>query len=176
MSSELLAPARALPASKDKLKVDYDRGIMKRLHPTGVEVYMYMDTPGVYLNAFGTPVADEMADQAGFPVGQFAKDKLKKERMAAALSFIEAELSDGPKVGEPIDERDGFKLVAVALDGFRVLDPDGNSLTPVPLPQKAAQALFNQLAPGPAPKPLVGAAKAAAEKKAAKEAETFKVA
>lgn len=142
--------------TQPNLKIDYDRGVTKKLHPTGVAVYMYADEPGVYRNAFGTIVSDELAEQAGYDLKQLGKLRLKRERMAAAMEAINAELESGEIERIVVEERDGFQLVDIGYDRFNVEDPDGNVLNPVPLTKVQAKPLFDKLAPQPveeAPKP-----------------------
>jgi len=131
--------------------IDYDRGVMKRIHPSGISVYMYVDTPGVYLNAFGSEVAEEMAKTAGFDVGILAKKRLKNERMAAAMSAIEKELQGSEESMEVVvAEREGFTIVDIGIGRHHLKDPDGNVLTPTAQPLEAAKLLMDQLVPKPA--------------------------
>ena len=41
--------------------IDVNRGVMIKKHPSMGLVYMYMDKPGVYLNAFGKELPDKIA-------------------------------------------------------------------------------------------------------------------
>jgi len=80
--------------------IDYDRGVVKRIHPNlGVDVYMYRDDPGVFLNAFGTEVDVELAKSCGFDVDKLEKAKRKKEMMAKAMIEIEAQLAEEADAG-----------------------------------------------------------------------------
>src|SRR5690554_3858011 len=55
-------------------KIDLDRGVLIRKHETtGTTIYMYFDTPGVYLNAHGGKVSEALAKQAGFDVDLYGK-------------------------------------------------------------------------------------------------------
>ena len=134
--------------------IDLNRGVTIRRQPTtGVQVFMYKDTPGVFLNAHGTEVDPELAKSAGFNTEALLKDKLKRERMAVAMSTIEEEFSSGPAMRETVREADGFKLIAVGLGRHKVLDPDGEELHDKPLTLEEANLLLDQLthtAPGEA--------------------------
>ena len=126
--------------------IDLNRGVTIRRQPTtGVQVFMYKDTPGVFLNAHGTEVDPDMARSAGFDTETLLKDKLKRERMAVAMSTIEAEFSSGPAMRETVREADGFKLIAVGLGRHKVLDPDGEELHSQPLTLEEANLLLDQL-------------------------------
>ena len=126
--------------------IDLNRGVTIRRQPTtGVQVFMYKDTPGVFLNAHGTEVSPEMAKSSGFDTETLLKDKLKRERMAVAMSTIEAEFSSGPAMRETVREADGFKLIAVGLGRHKVLDPDGEELHDKPLTLEEANLLLDQL-------------------------------
>lgn len=125
--------------------VDYDRGIMKRSHPVGLDVYMYLDTPGVYLTAHETPLSEEFAKQAGFDVEALRREKTKRERMAQAKLAIEQELEVQAQVHEVVEEVKGFKIVAIGLGRHVVEDPDGNTLTKEPLALEQAKLLLKAL-------------------------------
>ena len=143
-------------------KIDYDRGVIISQHKaSGMDVFMYVDTPGVYLNAFGTPVSDQLAKEAGYDVEKFGKDKLKRERMAKAMTAIEAELAIADEVGKKnvIEEKGGFKIVDLGVGRHYVEDAEGNRLNSIPLPVEQARVLLAQLVvdvpkatQGPAPK------------------------
>lgn len=146
-------------------KIDVDRGVlMKRHAPTNTQVYMYVDTPGEYLNAFGHKVIDQLAKEAGFKVDILSRGRMKRERMAKFKSEMEAEL-DLIAEGEQkvIAERDGFKVVELALGNANVLDENDDRMNTVPMPVKQAMALLDALAPeaekpkGKAQKPNGGA-------------------
>lgn len=126
--------------------INYDRGVHIRTHePTGMEVYMYQDTPGTYLNAHGTPVSDEIAGQAGYPVEVHSKQRVRRERMAEAMKAIEAELGLEGTREEVVETKGGFKIKHIGLKRYHVIDPDGGTLTPQPVPLDVAKNLLDQL-------------------------------
>lgn len=131
--------------------IDYDRGVIINTHQlSGMDVFMYVDDPGVYLTAHGRPVAENLAQQAGYDIEKLAKDRVKKARKMQAMSIIDNELSDESDVREDIvEERNGFQLLTTGGGRHHVVDPDGNRLTMTPLPLESAQQLFNGMA-GPA--------------------------
>ena len=129
-------------------RIDYDRGVIKRTHPlNGVAIYMYRDTPGDYLNAFGTPVSEKIAKEAGFDVALLAKHKLKRERLAQAREAIEREIDTGELTKEIVRQRSGFSLTHIGLGRYIVEDPDGTVLTPEPQSKQIAEKLFDELVP-----------------------------
>jgi len=129
--------------------IDLDRGVHQRQHPaTGIAVYMYVDTPGVYLNAYGSEVSPELALEAGFDVDKLAKMRLRQERIKAARDQIEAEidaLDDGDT--KIVRERDGFTIVDIGLGRYIIKDPDGNALISQPQSRAIADALIEKLSP-----------------------------
>jgi hypothetical protein len=130
-----------------------------------MDVYMYPDDPGNYLNAFGAPVPEEIAKGAGFPVDVLKAEKTKRERIAHALDVINREIEGITQERKVVEEVGGFKILDVGLGRHVVEDPDGNMLTPQPLPLEAAQVLVGQMAP----KAEGASEKASGGKKAPKE-------
>lgn len=135
------------------LKIDYDRGVMKRKHAaSGVDVYMYVDAPGLYLTAHGTYVSDKFAEQAGYDVKNLALARVKKERVSQALAAIDTELAmAGPK-HETVKEKGGLKVVDTGVGRFNVEDTDGNILNNVSLSKEMALKLLDNLIPEEAAK------------------------
>ncbi len=131
--------------------IDYDRGVVKRIHPSGAEVYMYRDEPGVYRNAFGSEISDKMATECGMNVEKYAKARRKKEMLDKAYEAIELELADDSDVQRTVvQERGGFNLIALGLGRHILEDPDGNNLTPGKhLTLEEGKILFSKMAPVP---------------------------
>lgn len=128
--------------------IDYDRGVIINVHQaSGIDVFMYVDDPGKFLTAHGTPVTDILAKEAGYDVEKLAKDRVKKSRKEQALQMIDAELADDKDVKEDIvEEKNGWKIITTGLGRHHLIDPDGNRLTSVPQPLEAAQKLLNGMA------------------------------
>ena len=134
--------------------IDYDRGVIKRTHSSGAEIFMYKDDPGVFLNAFGTEVDEAMAREAGMNVDKYGLARKKKARMTEAMQLIDAEFSsDVNTVREVIQKRGGFTLVAIGHGRHILEDPDGNNLTPNPLTLEEGELLFDKMAPKAAEDP-----------------------
>lgn len=134
---------------QSKLKIDFDRGVIFSQHPSmAVWVYMYVDSPGHYLNAFGNPVPEQLAKEAGFDVEKHAKERKRRERMQEAKDAIDAELAEiNEENAVVVKEKGGFKVVDIGLGRHNVLDPDGNRLNPVPLSLDLAEKLVDRLVP-----------------------------
>ena len=129
--------------------IDYDRPcVIRVIGDLNMEVFMYKDDPGVFLNAWGKPVGDELAARAGYDVAAHKKAKLRKERMTQAAHAIAEEFEEGSK-GQTrvVAELAGFKVVEFGANRHRLEDPDGNVLTPgVALSLDTAKKLLRQLA------------------------------
>lgn len=125
--------------------IDYDRGVIIVNHArTGMDIFMYADDPGKFLNAHSAPVSDELAKEAGFDVEKLAKERLKKARKEQAYQMIDAELSSDSDVkSEVVEEKNGFKLLNTGAGRHHVEDPDGNRLSSFPLSLEDAQRLLS---------------------------------
>lgn len=136
-------------AKKDDMgrKIDYDRGVLfQQDSRSGMNVYMYTDTPGEYLNVHGKPVPDSIARAAGFDIDLYAKAKLRRERMAAAREAIDKEIELNATVEHKvIAEAQGYKAVDIGLERYNVVDPDSNTLNTIPLSKPVAMALLKEL-------------------------------
>jgi hypothetical protein len=134
------------PMSKTLL-IDLNRGVEIRKHRTsGMQIFMYRDTPGVYLNAFAKEVSENLAKEAGFPVQEYARKRTAKARMAKAMSAIEAELAVAEEDRPVLAERGGYKVVGLGLGRAQITDEDGNALTDEPVAQDYALKLLTELA------------------------------
>lgn len=125
--------------------IDYDRGVIIATHPgSGMDVFMYVDDPGKFLNAYSATVSDSIAKEAGYDVEKLSKDRVKKERKENAIALIDAELADDKDVKEEVVmEKNGFKIITTGLGRHHLVDPEGNRLTPNPLPRESAEKLLN---------------------------------
>lgn len=128
--------------------IDYDRGVhIRTVDSMGLDVFMYVDSPGVYLNAHGKEVSIELAKAAGFPVETHVKQRQIKERMATAIDQIKREMEAVPEEKRVILERKGFTMIDIGLDRYQVLAPDGDVLTKNPMSKREAEIVFSQLVP-----------------------------
>lgn len=127
--------------------IDYDRGVIINTHKTtGMDVFMYVDDPGKFLNAHSKAVSDELAAEAGFDVEKLGRDRVKKERKEQAVALIDAELADDKDVKEEVvAESNGYKIITTGLGRHHVVDPDGNRLTNFPVMLDVATKLMNSM-------------------------------
>lgn len=139
--------------------VDYDRGVIIINHAkTGMDIFMYVDDPGKFLNAHSAPVSDELAKEAGFDVDKLSKERIKKERKQQAMQLIDAELSSDNDVREEVvEERNEYKIVATGAGRHHVVDPEQNRLSSFPLSLEDAKKLLNGMAGTEVSKPATGA-------------------
>lgn len=132
--------------------IDYDRGVIFRNNPQfGMDIYMYVDTPGEYLNVHGKPVNEELAKQAGFPVDTYGKEREKRRRMAIAKDAIEKELNASGAVREVVKENGEYRLVHLGHSRYAVEDGDSNKLHPNYLTLELGEKLLEVMG-GPGPK------------------------
>lgn len=134
-------------------KIDYDRGVRIRTIPDlGMDVFMYKDTPGVYLNAYGTEVSLDLARLAGFDVDRLGKLRTRNERVALMARQIDAELAVAEQSREVVEELDGFKIIDIGAGRYLIEDPDGNILTQqIPSLDLAGKLLKGVVPPKEAP-------------------------
>ena len=129
--------------------IDVNRGVMIQKHPSMGLVYMYIDEPGVFLNAFGTEIPEIVAKQAHFDVELLGKERIKRERMRKAMTAIELELELANSAEEEtiLWERGGYRVVKLALGNAYVYDDENNKLTPMAIPAQEAKILLDHLVP-----------------------------
>lgn len=126
----------------------YNRGVLKRKHPLGLEVLMFADTPGVFYNAHGTEVDPDLAQEAGFDTERLLKEKSRRDRIADATAQIDAEFSLSDE-REVVGEVNGYRIVKVGARGHQLVDEDDNVLTPGKfLAEADAQRIASKMKPG----------------------------
>lgn len=131
------------------MAIDLNRGVIATRMPIakgGMYVYMYVDTPGEYLNEHGHKVSEGLAREVGFDVARWAKERVKRERMLEARKSIEAELEmlseDTEKV---VKEVNGFKIIELVSGSANVLDQSGALMNFQPIPMEDAEVLLKAL-------------------------------
>lgn len=129
-------------------QIDFDRGVHIRNHDQlNIQIFMYVDDPGVYLTKFGSSIPEVLAQEAGFDVGHLAKLRERKSRMAAAREQIEAELAAYDDGAETVKAtKAGFTLVDIGGARYIVRDADGHNLTGAPLNLEMGKKLLDKLA------------------------------
>jgi hypothetical protein len=148
--------------------IDYDRGVIIKTHQTtGIDVFMYVDSPGEYLNAHGNAIAPAFAKQAGYDTDADSKQKLIRDRMKAAKDAIEREVNgvDPTEPQEIIKLDGGYSLLGIGLGRYLLRDPDDNVLTSTPLSKEHAEQVAKVLVNAEAPVETKPAGPASAVKK-----------
>lgn len=139
-------------------KIDYDRGCLKMIHPLGIEVYMYYDEPGMYMNAYGTEISEDFAREAGFDVERLGKARKRKELFAAAHQGVLDQLAqDDAGVHDVVRERGGVSVVDIGIGRFVIEDADGTRLSPAHMSKEAALNLLDRMIPEEKASPAVEA-------------------
>ena len=131
--------------------IDIDRGVSIREHKgTDSKVFMFKEKPGVYLNAHGDEVSETVAREAGFPVEQFRRERLRAEKLADAAALVEAEMAS-PTAPEAsvVNERGGFKMLDMGFGRYLIETTEGDRVTPKAVGLAVAASLFAKLAPAP---------------------------
>ncbi len=139
------------------MEIDLNRGVTVKLDPTtGARVYMYKDTPGVFLNSHGHTVADTLAARCGFLIKELKKLRDKREAMSRAAAEIEAEFESEKATSGTGQEKvikeseDGYKIVQYAFGRCWVFGPDGDKMHDKPLTKQEAMHLFKVIRETPA--------------------------
>lgn len=129
--------------------IDLNRGAMCcRDKLTGMYVYMYLDTPGVYLSEHGSSVDKEIARMAGFDVVKYEKERVKRDRVNLFTKALSEELEAGDEAeAEVLMEQGGWTVIAIGLGHAHVKDPEGNIVTHAPIPVESAKVLVDRIAP-----------------------------
>ncbi len=140
------------------MEIDVNRGVTIKTDPaSGARVYMYKDSPGVFLNAHGDEVADSLAARCGFLVQDLAKLRAKREALTRASAEIEAqfESEQAQQKAEKVIKKseDGYKIVQFAFGRCWVFGPDGDKMHDKPLTKQEAFHLFKVIRDTPTPTP-----------------------
>lgn len=134
------------------MNIDVTRGVeIRRDRSTGVRVYMYVDEPGVYLNAFGKPIAEAFAAKAGFPVDQYARQRIAREKISDFTKKLQhdMEVASLTEDREEITKRGGYVVYRMPFGNAVVVSEEGENLTDRPIAEAQAMELLEALA-GPA--------------------------
>ncbi len=130
-------------------RIDVDRGVMIRKdHKFGIEVFMYKDTPGVFLDAHGKEVSAALAKRAGYDIERLITERKIAEAKKKAFADIEAQFrqegaAHGPTVVKETDS--GYKLVDLGMNRHNVVSPDGAKMNSSYLTKHEGVALLTEL-------------------------------
>ena len=72
--------------------IDKNRALVQRTTAAGISVHEFKDAPGEYFDVNGQPVADHLAEEAGFDIVGGRKEKRRRELYAKKQAEIDAEL------------------------------------------------------------------------------------
>lgn len=128
--------------------IDLDRGVMCKPHPKGFHVYMYLDDPGVFMTAHGSPLPARIAREAGYDVEVLEKQRKIAQELAKRRKDLEKELALDEAAETVIREAKNYKLVSAGSGMARIVTKTGEAVTPVALPKAEAEALFQELIGG----------------------------
>lgn len=126
-------------ASRD---IDVNRGVTIWKHPKGgMDVFMYKDTPGIYLDAHGREIPEKMAQQSGAPVEKYRKRRMIQEEQAKVAEALREKYDvDAPEV---VTEVNGLQLMELPGGMMRVAR-EGEYLSD-PIPPGFARELFEDM-------------------------------
>lgn len=133
--------------------IDYDRGVLIRTEPlSGVDVFMYVDSPGIYLNAHGNTIPPNFAAKAGYDIDADAKKKLIMDRMRLAKEAIEKDVNGVDPSTQEVKQLDGgYSLLGIGLGRWLLRDPEQNVLTQTAMTEEQATQIANMLVQAEAP-------------------------
>lgn len=126
--------------------IDYDRGVMIRQDgKSGIEVYMYIDDPGIYLSVHGNKISEDLARSAGYPVDAQLKARQFKLKLADFEAKLKTELQVEEAGAQTLREHLGFKLIELGPDRCQIISPQGIVLNTQVLPKDEAVKLFDEV-------------------------------
>lgn len=134
--------------------IQRNRGCHIRNLPSGGQIAMYVDDPGVYYDARGVIASDALAREAGFPVDEDQKARavvLKRReferKLAAAADESDDALSSSMASALAGPNLRGLTVQKSATDKskFDVVDVDGKVVNRKPLTKGAAQSLIDTI-------------------------------
>ncbi len=128
-------------------KIDYNRGLIKgKDQSTGVNVYMYLDDPGVYLSSQGTMVSQAVAERAGFDIARHRNERIRRLRIGKAKEMIEAQLDHEESKSSTIKVQNGWAIKHIGFGKHYIEAPDGSIITDRNLTLEQAHGLLQELA------------------------------
>jgi len=130
------------------MSLDLDRGCIKRVHPSGMGINMYSDTPGIYYDDSGVLMSEELAAGAGFDISQLAKDRERGIRTADYMKRVadEFEAAEDRLARLASDGVEHAEIKAVSKDKFAIFRDD-ERLVPFDMSLAEAEDLLQSLAP-----------------------------
>jgi hypothetical protein len=112
-----------------------------------MDVFMYADNPGVYLNVYAKVVPSSIAKEAGFDIVRWAKAKQKRDTLLKFKHNLdEAEALDEEASRKVLDTREGFTLIELPLGRGSIAGPDGDIMVPA-APMEIVRKSFEDMFP-----------------------------
>lgn len=130
------------------MAIDLNRGVRKQIdQKSGIEVYMYKDSPGAYYDRSGNELDEKIAKRAGFDIESLKKRREKMEKMQEAIAKIEEEYGDAKR----FYEKGGLKTLETGpgTGKFKITDRDGNPMSEKEFSFKGAKDIIDSMASSP---------------------------
>ena len=129
-------------------RVDFDRGAILRLHPSGARICAYVDSPGTYFDMNEQAVPDSIAVEAGFNVEIDRRERRKTEALDKARADIEREFA--AKDGDYAKAMDAAMLGPMEVKHmgggrFALFDFEGKRVTEGKLTREQADKLIEMV-------------------------------
>lgn len=121
------------------------RGCIIRIHPAGMRVIMYHDSPGVFVDERGESVTQKVAAAAGYDVQRLAKQKRKQEKLHRLQAELDREFSDQEDAIARAMSSDGKLTVKATGGGQYAIFNNDTRVTTHALNKKEAETLLEQL-------------------------------
>jgi hypothetical protein len=126
-------------------RVDFDRGVILRLHASGARICAYADSPGAYFDINERPVDDTVAREAGFDVDKDRTEQRKREALAKARADIEREFQS--KDGDYAKAMEAailgpMEVKHVGAGRFALFDTQGKRVTEGRMSREQAEQLL----------------------------------
>ncbi len=123
--------------------IDWNRPLVMQKHPAGFTVHTYRDEPGVYRDAHGKELPEQVAKKAGFNIERLRQEAERLKTRAELLSEGDRLALDA-EVREVVEENSHFKLVHIGHQVFVIENADGDRLI-TPTSEVAARSVFADL-------------------------------
>lgn len=137
-------------AKKDSPKLDLDRGVTVRFHPSGMKVCMYDDDPGVYLTEGAQPLNVQIAREAGYDVEKDLRQRAVNQRMAEYRRKLEEEArSEEDALAQAATDRSNYRVQHIGAGQYAIFDKGGKRLTRVAMTKQDVELLVGPIEADP---------------------------
>lgn len=127
-------------------EIDVNRGVSIWRYPKGgMDVFMYKNEPGIYLDAHGREVPEKLAKAAGAPVEKYRKRRMIKEEQARVTEALKEKYElDAPEVVKEVDGLQLIELPGGMMRVSRVVEGETEHLSQ-PIAPEFAKELFEDM-------------------------------